>query len=113
MRKTHEVERAERATLIARQRFAQTLSDLRDRLDPDRLAQEAWTVARNGVQEVAADALVVVRRRPLATGVLVTSLLLFLARGPLWRLVQRRFLQRRATRGGQSGLRTGRKETTT
>jgi Protein of unknown function (DUF3618) len=113
MKKTHEVERAERATLAARRQLAETLSELRARLDPDRLAEEVWTAARKGARDVAGDALLTARRRPFATGMLLASLLIFLARAPLWRAASRCFLQRRATRRGRHGLNAGREETTT
>jgi len=85
MNRTREVERNERAAAAARAQLAATLAEIQQRLAPDTLARNAWDTVRERGREIAGDTVEVARRRPLATGAILSAIALFLARGLIWR----------------------------
>jgi len=93
-----DLEHAQYEVEQAKKRFTATAGTLQYRLKPGTLANHAWAGVRDKGSEVADDArhsvngiadgaVQAVRERPLAASGVAAALLLFLARGPLWRAV--------------------------
>lgn len=69
----------------ARERMALTLGELRQRLAPKTLLNDAWHEVRDRGQDLAGDAVQIVRTKPLATSAIAAAVIAFVAREPLWR----------------------------
>lgn len=89
----------------AKRRFSSTLGALQYRLKPGTLANHAWVGVRDKSSEIADEtlhsvngmadtAVKAVKERPVAASGIAAAVLIFLARGPLWRLVSRPFSNR-------------------
>jgi len=94
----------------AKKRFNSTLGALQYRLKPGTLATNAWDEVRDKSSEMADDAihavhgitdgaLQAVKERPMAASGVAAGLLLFLARGPLWRGASRLFSGQQEDKG--------------
>lgn len=93
-----DLERAQYEVEQAKKRFTGTVGTLQYRLKPGTLANHAWAGvrdkgseaadgARHSVSGYADGAMQAVRERPLAASGVAAAVLVFLARGPLWRAV--------------------------
>jgi hypothetical protein len=89
MTRIDDVAHNERIATAARERLANTLAEIQGRLTPDKLARNAWDTVREQGRDLAGDALAAARRKPFVTGALFAAILLFLARGLVWRLAWR------------------------
>jgi hypothetical protein len=96
MTRLREVERNERAAIAARERLAATLAEIQQRLAPDTLARNAWDTMREHGREMAEETLATARRRPFTTGAILSAILLFFARGLVWRVARRVWVKARA-----------------
>jgi hypothetical protein len=96
MTRIDDVERNERIATAARERLAGTLAEIQGRLAPDKLARNAWDTVREQGRELADDALATARRKPLVTGAIFAAILLFFARGLVWRLAWRALTKARS-----------------
>jgi hypothetical protein len=105
MTRIDDVAHNERIALAARERLASTLAEIQGRLTPDRLARNAWDTVREQGRELADDALATARRKPFVTGALFAAILLFFARGLVWRLAWRALMRARdgARPAGEAG----------
>ncbi|HEV2816590.1 MAG TPA: DUF3618 domain-containing protein [Allosphingosinicella sp.] len=83
------IEQAKREAMLARQRFAGTLAELRERLQPGNLAGEAWDGVKDKSADLAEGALQAVKSRPKAVSLALGALAVFLARQPIKRAVSR------------------------
>jgi hypothetical protein len=82
---------AKRHAEWARSQLEATLGSLQQRLNPRTLASEAWVGVRDKGNDMADDALAVVKDRPAAVSAVLGAFTLFLARKPLKRAVSRFF----------------------
>jgi len=81
-----DVARAEAKVAAAREKLLGSTHALQARLKPSVLADDAWQVAREKGQEVAADAVRAVRQRPVLSSAAAIGLAAFVARRPIARL---------------------------
>ena len=100
----YELRRTQRTARAARERLALTIGEVRARLAPEALAQEAWTEVKAQARAAAADIATTARRRPVATLALCMALLAFVAREPLARALKRLFFERDETPPQDQGL---------
>ncbi|MFN3944035.1 MAG: DUF3618 domain-containing protein [Allosphingosinicella sp.] len=84
-----DLENAKRHAEWARSQLETTLGALQQRLHPKTLATEAWEGVRDKGNDIADDALAVVKDRPAAVSAAIGVFTLFLARKPLKRAVSR------------------------
>lgn len=71
----------------ARDRLAATIEEIKHRLAPRTLAQDAWAGAKEKGTEVADQTLAAAKERPALVAGVATGAALLIARKPLWRLV--------------------------
>jgi hypothetical protein len=83
--------KAKRHADWARSQLETTVGALQQRLNPKTLASEAWEGVRDKGNDMADDALAVVKERPAAVSAAIGVFALFLARKPLTRAVSRLF----------------------
>ena len=81
-----DVARAQERVNAARERLLGSTHKLQERLKPSVLADDAWKAARDKGQEVAADAVRAVRKRPVVSSAAVVGLAAFIARKPIAKL---------------------------
>ncbi len=70
---------------LARKRLLGTLGDIRDRLNPRTLAEEAWESVRERGGEAAAEMVRTVREKPGRSAAIAGAIALFMARRPIAR----------------------------
>jgi len=81
-----DVARAKEQVNAARERLLGSTHALQARLTPKVLADDAWKAAREKGQEVAAEAVRQVKKRPVVSSAAAAGLLAFVARRPILRL---------------------------
>jgi len=81
-----DIARAKADVAAARERLLGSAHALQARLKPSVLADDAWQVAREKGQEVAADAVRAVRERPVISSAAAIGLAAFVARRPIAKL---------------------------
>ena len=81
-----DVARAEAEVAAARERLLGSAHALQARLKPSVLADDALKVAREKGQEVAADAVRAVKRRPMISSAAAIGIAAFVARKPIAKL---------------------------
>ena len=81
-----DIARAKADVAAARERLLGSANALQARLKPSVLADDAWQVAREKGQEVAADAVRAVRERPVISSAAAIGLAAFVARRPIAKL---------------------------
>jgi len=81
-----DIARAQEKVAAAREKLLGSSQALQARLKPSVLADDAWKAARGKGQEVAAEAVRVVRQRPVISSAAAVGLAAFVARRPLARL---------------------------
>jgi hypothetical protein len=86
-----DLKNAKRHADWARSQLEGTVAALQQRLNPKVLASEAWDGVRDKGNDLADDALAVVKERPAAVSAALGAFTLFLARKPLKRAVARLF----------------------
>jgi hypothetical protein len=86
----------------ARERLLTSLRTLQARLSPSTLATSAWDNVRDRGEQVANDVRRAAARRPMVSGAVVASLLAFIARRPLRRLIARVTRRTRNSHGDES-----------
>lgn len=74
---------------LARARLMGTAQELQTRLNPAKIANDAWTGAKEKGADLAEEAVDVVRSRPAMAGGVAAAVGLFLVRNPLMRLFKR------------------------
>lgn len=85
MSSEQDIVRAREEVDRARERMAVTLIELRQRLAPKTLLNDAWHEVRDRGQDLAGEAVQIVRTKPVATSAIAAALIAFVAREPLWR----------------------------
>lgn len=86
-----QLERAKVEAELAKKRLSSTVGELQTRLKPANLASEAWSGVRDKGEDFADSTMQTVRERPAAASGIAAAIVLFLARGPLWRGAKRLF----------------------
>jgi hypothetical protein len=81
-----DIARAEKKVAETREKLLGSTHALQERLKPSVLADDAWKVAREKGQEVAAEAVRAVRRRPVVSSAAAVGLAAFIARKPIAKL---------------------------
>ena len=81
-----DVARAEAKVAAAREKLLGSTQALQARLKPSVLADDAWNVAREKGQEVAAEAVRAVKQRPVISSAAAVGLAAFIARKPIAKL---------------------------
>jgi len=81
-----DVARAEAKVAAAREKLLGSTQALQARLKPSVLADDAWNVAREKGQEVAAEAVRAVKQRPIISSAAAFGLAAFVARRPIAKL---------------------------
>ncbi|MBW8745266.1 MAG: DUF3618 domain-containing protein [Sphingomonas sp.] len=81
-----DVARAEAKVAAAREKLLGSTQALQARLKPSVLADDAWNVAREKGQEVAAEAVRAVKERPIISSAAAIGLAAFVARRPIAKL---------------------------
>ena len=84
-----DIARAQEKVAAAREKLLGSSQALQARLKPSVLADDAWKAARGKGQEVAAEAVRVVRQRPVISSAAAVGLAALVARKPLVRLFSR------------------------
>ena len=81
-----DIARAQERVNAAREKLLGSTHALQERLKPSVLADDAWKVARDKGQEVAADAVRAVKERPVISSAAAIGLAAFVARKPIAKL---------------------------
>lgn len=81
-----DIARAREQVSTAREKLLGSTHALQARLAPKALADDAWKVAREKGQEVAAEAVRQVKQRPVMTSAAAAGLVAFVARKPIFKL---------------------------
>lgn len=81
------IARARVKSLEARTRLAATMSEIQGRLTPKVLMREAWEEVRALGGELTDEGLEAAKARPWTVATVVAATVLFLGRGPLWRVL--------------------------
>ncbi|WP_187107791.1 DUF3618 domain-containing protein [Sphingomonas xanthus] len=83
MIKEHKVELAEAEVSRAKAQLIETIGDLTDALNPQRIMSDLWETAKVKGADLAEDAVDAVKKRPVAVGGAMAALTMFLARQPI------------------------------
>ena len=81
-----DIARAQERVNAAREKMLGSAHALQERLKPSVLADDAWKVAREKGQEVAAEAVRAVKQRPMISSAAAIGLAAFVARRPIAKL---------------------------
>lgn len=84
-----DIAKARAEAAAAKQRIAETVALLRNRLDPRVRAREQWDSAREKGEALGDDALEFAYERPRTVATIAGVGALFLLRRPIWRLLRR------------------------
>jgi len=74
---------AESKADLARARLMETIEQLADLLEPNKIARDLWDSAKVKGADMAEEAVDAVKRRPVATGGIIAAVAMFLAREPI------------------------------
>jgi len=88
---------AQESAREARTRLANTISDIRARIQPDVLAREGMDKLRERGNALVHDATEAARARPTVVGTAIGAALLLILRKPIARLIGRLFFRRDET----------------
>jgi len=94
---------AQAAARDARTRLVDTVAEIKARLSPSVLADQARAKVRDEATEIGERAMAAARARPTTTGLAGGAVVLLLFRKPIGRLISRMFSKRRETAGPATG----------
>lgn len=89
-----ELTRAKQEAEVARRRLLATVGELQERLNPAKIANNAWEGVKDRSGEIAEDAVQAVRTRPVAVSAALGAFTLFLARAPIRSGIARLFAKK-------------------
>ena len=89
-----ELTRAKQEAEVARRQLLATVGELQERLNPAKIANNAWEGVKDRSGEIADDAVQAVRARPVAVSAALGAFTLFLARAPIRSGIARLFAKK-------------------